>query len=503
MEYYKILNLQKEPFSNSPEPDFFYQSEQHLACLQKLELAIRLRRGLNVIIGEVGTGKTTLCRQIILRFSRSDDDRKQIETHLIMDPSFSDAQQFLATVAKLLGVKVTKNEANEWQLKENIKNYLFKKGIDEGKIVVLIIDEGQKLPSFCLEILREFLNYETTEYKLLQIVIFAQREFEPLLQAHANFADRINEYSFLPPLNFKNTRNMIKFRIARASANPSTVPSLFSLPAKWAIYRSTKGYPRKIIALCHQAILATIIQNRTKAGFFLVRSCADRVNFGCDDKAVKWKWPFIIAAGLMIVILLAAYGKVALLNSWKEGGTNIARHTTGARFFFLPSTDDNIKPSNANAAKPKILGQLTLKKSADALTILKRIYGTNARMQVTSFLKANPRVTNPDEVKAGETIIIPARSDIHDPTTSARWWIQIATLKDLAGAYELVTAAPSAQSFVMLSYWNQREGLTFAILLNKGFKDEAAAKKALKALPPPYHLLGRVVSGWGNDSVFL
>ena len=88
MDYFKILNLKKEPFSNSPEPEFFFQSVKHVGCLQKLELAVRLRRGLSVVVGEVGTGKTTLCRQLILRFAASEEDKKQIETHLILDPSF-------------------------------------------------------------------------------------------------------------------------------------------------------------------------------------------------------------------------------------------------------------------------------------------------------------------------------------------------------------------------------------------------------------------------------
>ena len=78
--------------------------------------------------------------------------------------------------------------------------------MDEKKTVVLIIDEGQKLPDFCLEILREFLNYETNENKLLQIVIFAQNEFRRILKRHANFADRVNQFYFLKPLNFRETR---------------------------------------------------------------------------------------------------------------------------------------------------------------------------------------------------------------------------------------------------------------------------------------------------------
>ena len=98
MDYFSILNLNKEPFSNSPDPEFFFHSRQHLDCLQKLELSLLLRRGLNVIIGDVGTGKTTLCRQLIRRFAQ----KKEMETYLILDPHFLYASEFLTTVAQLL-----------------------------------------------------------------------------------------------------------------------------------------------------------------------------------------------------------------------------------------------------------------------------------------------------------------------------------------------------------------------------------------------------------------
>ena len=97
MEYFKLLNLEKEPFSNSPDPDYFFKSRQHKACLQKLELSLRLRRGLNVVIGEVGTGKTTLCRQIIKKFSRDEE----VETHLILDPHMADPKAFLPNLARM------------------------------------------------------------------------------------------------------------------------------------------------------------------------------------------------------------------------------------------------------------------------------------------------------------------------------------------------------------------------------------------------------------------
>ena len=85
MKYYEILNLKTEPFSNSPDPELFYDSEQHVACIQQLELSLRLKRGLNTVIGDVGTGKTTLCRQLIRKFSNDED----FICHLILDPIFS------------------------------------------------------------------------------------------------------------------------------------------------------------------------------------------------------------------------------------------------------------------------------------------------------------------------------------------------------------------------------------------------------------------------------
>ncbi|MDD4998121.1 MAG: AAA family ATPase, partial [Syntrophales bacterium] len=104
MDYFKILNLAKEPFSNSPEPEFFYQSPKHVSCLQKLELAIRLRRGLNVVLGRVGTGKTTLCRHLISKFAEPDGTADDVETHLLLDPSFSTPLEFLSTVALDFGI---------------------------------------------------------------------------------------------------------------------------------------------------------------------------------------------------------------------------------------------------------------------------------------------------------------------------------------------------------------------------------------------------------------
>ena len=300
MDYFSIINLKQEPFSNSPDPDFFFHSREHQECLQKLELSILLRRGLNVIIGDVGTGKTTLCRQLIRRFAKRDE----ITTHLILDPLFVDAQELLVTVGKMLMGPEANLGSNEWQIKEQIKQYLFKSGVKEDKTTVLIIDEGQKIPVFCLEILREFLNYETNEFKLLQIIIFAQKEFENTIKKYANFADRINLYHYLKPLSFRDTRMMIKFRLEK-SKEPNKKIDIFSYPALLKIYRITEGYPRKIINLCHHCILTMIVQNRNRVSSALVRSCIKRA-FPKEPR--RWKGAVATAAvAVFAAFILLSY----------------------------------------------------------------------------------------------------------------------------------------------------------------------------------------------------
>ena len=310
MDYFKIFNFNREPFSNSPDPDFFFHSRQHVGYLQKLELAIRLRRGLNVVIGDVGTGKTTLCRQLIRKFADADD----VQTHLLLDPYFNSSLEFLSTLTEMFGIPEPETGATEWRFRELIKKYFFRLGVDEEKTVVLIIDEGQKIPDFCLEILREFLNYEINEHKLLQIIIFAQKEFEQTINEHANFADRINIRLFLGPLDFKETREMILFRLARATEHGKP-PSILSYMALWAVYRATGGYPRKIINLCHQILLALIIQNRYRAGWLMVRSCIERISTG-RQRQLRMRHKAVVAGLIGLAAILALSPFADQLKAW-------------------------------------------------------------------------------------------------------------------------------------------------------------------------------------------
>ena len=508
MDYFKILNLNREPFSNSPEPEFFYQSSQHLGCLQKLELAIRLHRGLNVVMGNVGTGKTTLCRELLIRFAKSEEDRNEVETHLLLDPSIGTPREFLATVATAFGISGAAAAESEWQLKEGIKHHLFQRGVDEKKTVVLIVDEGQKLPVFGLEILREFLNYETNESKLLQIVIFAQNEFEEILRQHPNFADRVNQFIALEPLNFRETRQMVAFRIAQASGDKPT--RLFTWPGLWAVYKATGGYPRRIITLCHQSMLTMIIQNRKKAGWFMVRSCADRVS----AEGTVGRRRVLIAASSLVALLLVAAGilewgfPVAQESplSGKAAVTTVEKRPVPAVVASVaPAPPPPASPalSVLNTKKPKVLGRMIVEPGETVYGMLHRIYGAYDEEQLQAFVRANHRIEDINRIRRGDVVTLPAVPVRTNPLPPEQSWVALTTKGSLGEAYESLRRYPNAEGGIRLfPYWNPREGMVFAVLIRNGFPDEKAAGAFIQRLPDEFPPGARVISRWPEGTEF-
>jgi hypothetical protein len=157
-----------------------------------------------------------------------------------------------------------------WQLKEGIKKSLFLQGVKAGRLSVLIVDEGQKLTPECLELMRELLNYETNAQKLLQIVVFAQREIEPVLEEMENLLDRVNCYHRLTPLDFAETRAMIRYRLQEAAADKSAPPDLFSNLGYWAVYRASRGYPPRIVRRCPKVVRGLSNRRPAPAGLRLV-----------------------------------------------------------------------------------------------------------------------------------------------------------------------------------------------------------------------------------------
>jgi general secretion pathway protein A len=255
MSYYRVLGLTKEPFSTSPDPTFFFLSREHKAALCRLQIAIALKRGLSVIMGDVGTGKTTLSRRLSRILSQDND----ICFQMILNPYFKTEKQFLSRLAGLYHLDMSpKSTALDHM--EAVERFLFRMGVEERKTVVLLIDEAQILPDFVLETLRILLNYETNEYKILQLILVGQMEMLPRISRMENFWDRIALKYVLNPLDEEEVREMIAFRLECAGHRQGT--PLFTDEAIQLIFDHTQGYPRKLSLLCHDSLETLVMYDK-------------------------------------------------------------------------------------------------------------------------------------------------------------------------------------------------------------------------------------------------
>lgn len=262
MSYYKLLGLEKEPFSTSPDPAFFYQSKEHKSALYRLRNAIELRRGLSVVLGDVGAGKTTLSRKLVQFLSAEPN----LIVAVVLNPIYESEQQFLAELAERFHLPVNTDSAKGLKTLDYLKlleKFLFEKGVEKNQTVVLLIDEAQQIISPCLEILRSLLNYESNEFKILQLILMGQMELLPRLSQMKNFWDRIALKYVLNPLEEDEIKEFIGFRLETAGY-ASRYP-LFSDAAIRAIYNYTQGYPRKITLVCHDALEYLVMHKKELA----------------------------------------------------------------------------------------------------------------------------------------------------------------------------------------------------------------------------------------------
>ena len=483
MDYYKLFRLRKEPFSNTPDPEFFFRSIRHAECLQKLEIAIRLRRGLAIVRGEVGTGKTTLCRQL-LRILSEDEN---ISVHMILDPGFDLTRDFAASVnAMLSGRQNALSCATTAEHKEMIKQHLFEAGMDQSRTTVLIIDEGQKLPSGCMEFLRELLNYETNQEKLLQIIIFAQNEIADLLLAHPNFADRAALCHHLQPLSRKETSRLIDYRLkAAGSDGKSPAGPVFTRRAISRIHRLSKGYPRKIVHLGHNILLLLLVRGKTRVTPAIVRHAAASLPTMQKpaSRRPRWAWAAAISFAIALagVVVMGAYAKWPAASP-PEPKTRAALQENRQRKQEQPAAKDALqakKAASPAAKHPDSLGWVLINADEKLWNMLQRIYGSDQTDMLQAVQSANPNLKNPDHIRPGQKIRFPALAPRPVPR-KRQYWIALQKSNDLNPIYQFVFAE-GRPDLRVLSFWRPSAGLQHAAVLKKGYAGPEAAGQALAA----------------------
>jgi general secretion pathway protein A len=263
MQYYRILGLEREPFSTSPDPDFLFLSREHDLVRTNILIQLHLRRGLNVVLGDIGTGKTTLSRKLVQELR----DREKFLFHVTLNPTFESEKEFLYALIKNFQIPFPGDapfsEISVTDMRDVFEKFLLHKTVSDNRIVTLIIDEAQKLSLEALEALRVLLNYETNEYKLIQLVLLGQLELHSKIMQMHNFYDRIDFKFTLNPLGCEETRSMVEFRIKHAGY--SGLRKLFEDEAITDIYHYTKGYPRGIIRICHNCLRELVMSKAATA----------------------------------------------------------------------------------------------------------------------------------------------------------------------------------------------------------------------------------------------
>ncbi len=251
--YQNFFSFRERPFKLVPNPEYFYMSQSHEEALAHLTYAISQGDGFVVIDGEVGTGKTTLCRV----FLESLDETT--ESAYIFNPKLS-PKQMLITIVEEFGLSSAGDTTKE--LIDTLNSYLMKKKA-AGKKVVLLIDEAQNLALDVMELLRLLSNLETSKFKLLQIILVGQPELVDMLDTHElrQLGQRITLKCHLKPLTFKEVREYIDHRIHIASKK---VVVQFTHTAYRAIYKYSAGIPRLVNIVCDRALLTAYGLNQKK-----------------------------------------------------------------------------------------------------------------------------------------------------------------------------------------------------------------------------------------------
>ncbi len=242
--YNKFYGLKESPFNLTPNSRFFFASHKHTEALDSLIYAIDQRKGFVVITGEIGSGKTTVCRTLLSKLDKHTQIALVTNTHL-------SGKDLLMTILEEFEIDFIPGSKSK--LLSQLNAYLINQ-MQRDNNVVLIIDEAQNLKPSVLEEIRMLSNLETETEKLIQIILMGQPELKQKLSLNSleQLRQRVAVYFHLSPLNLEETQEYIRYRLRVASG---TDREYFSAGALSTIHEFSKGVPRIINQLCDNALL--------------------------------------------------------------------------------------------------------------------------------------------------------------------------------------------------------------------------------------------------------
>lgn len=266
--YQQYFGLREMPFNITPDPRFLFLSPTHQEALEHLRYGVAQKKGFIVLTGEVGCGKTTLCRQLL-----DELDPAQVETALILNPRLSETE-LVQAILRELGQEPLKGSHQD--LLDQLNRHLLAL-IGQGKEILVVIDESQNMSIEGLEHLRLLSNLETNSQKLLQILLIGQPELKEKLRRQdlRQLRQRILVYCELKPLSRDQIAHYIRHRLTLAGANGKP---WFSERAIRRIRRHSQGIPRLVNNLCDKSLLAAFVRSRDHVNWWDVRKAAKEMD---------------------------------------------------------------------------------------------------------------------------------------------------------------------------------------------------------------------------------
>lgn len=268
-----FFGFSENPFSNTPDPSFFFMSRFHQEALLSMNFGVYQRRGFIVVTGEVGAGKTTLCRRFLAQLS------PEIKTAVILNSRVS-GTHLLSSVIQDFGI------SSKWKgkrgLYESLAAFLLE-GIQQHQNACLIIDEAQCLNLKVLEEIRLLSNLETSKQKLIQIVLLGQPEFREILKRPSlrQLRQRVGVSIHLKGLDLVEARDYIFHRLGHVSCGPCQIA--FDAEVLERIHQMTRGIPRLINTACDRILMSAYTKQTKEINMEVAREAFDEVSFMCME----------------------------------------------------------------------------------------------------------------------------------------------------------------------------------------------------------------------------